>query len=141
MIQPTFVVHFEWSLGDVIRRYRKLRGLTQEQVGRAVGLDKSAVSKAEGSGAKSDLRTLEKLAKGLGVPMTAFYERLEEAQWGALLRNLPASVRNLILDVVHEQLRDLATVESEIARVLQPEFGGAAATEGTPESGPTDQEE
>lgn len=141
MIQPTFVVHFAWSLGDVIRRYRKLRGLTQEQVGRAAGLDKSAVSKAEGSGAKSDLRTLEKLAKGLGVPMTAFYERLEEAQWGALLRVLPATSRDVILGIVRQKVEYIAAVELDLAQVLRQELENQAATEGTPESGPTDQEE
>lgn len=53
-------------IGKKIERVRKLRGLTQEEVGEGLGISKQAVSKLEQSEVLEDDR-LEQIAKVLGV--------------------------------------------------------------------------
>jgi len=60
------------SLGDRIRTLRKLAGLTQEDVSRAMGLSRSAVAHWETDREGSVRQHLPKLADLLGVPVEAF---------------------------------------------------------------------
>lgn len=56
------------NIGDIIKRLRKERGLTQEQLGNIIGVQKSAIAKYE-SGRVENLKraSIEKLANYFGV--------------------------------------------------------------------------
>ena len=54
-------------LGDTIYRLRKEKGLSQTQLGEAVGVSNKAVSKWETSEANPDIALLPPLAKTLGI--------------------------------------------------------------------------
>ena len=57
--------------GDKVRKYRRQKGLSQEQLGAMVGFSQSKISKIE-SGERGDwdsLSDLKLLAKALGVPI------------------------------------------------------------------------
>lgn len=61
-------------IGEQITQYRKERGLTQEELGRAVGVSTQAVSRWENGGAP-DVALLPAIADKLGVTIDALFGR------------------------------------------------------------------
>lgn len=61
-------------LGEQIARYRKALGMTQEDLGRAVGISAQAVSRWECGGAP-DVALLPAVADALGVTIDALFGR------------------------------------------------------------------
>ena len=61
-------------LGEQIARYRKALGITQEDLGRAVGISAQAVSRWECGGAP-DVTLLPAVADALGVATDALFGR------------------------------------------------------------------
>jgi XRE family transcriptional regulator, regulator of sulfur utilization len=58
-------------LGAVVRRLRRERDWTQEQLGRRAGLQQAYISQAEsGVRANPSARIVTKLARALGLPVT-----------------------------------------------------------------------
>lgn len=62
------------TLGEEIARYRKEAGLTQEELGRAVGISAQAVSRWE-CGGTPDVTLLPAIARRLGVSIDALFGR------------------------------------------------------------------
>jgi transcriptional regulator with XRE-family HTH domain len=67
------------KLGMRIKRLRVAKGLTQEQLAKKVGVSRVHVANLESTDRAAhhrtpSLATLEKLAKALGVPVTALLE-------------------------------------------------------------------
>lgn len=56
-------------LGRVVREYRKQRGLTQAQLGQAVGVTLSQISNIETGHTSPSLDTLVRIARTLRVPL------------------------------------------------------------------------
>jgi len=54
-------------LGENVRRYRKLKGLTQEQLALEAGMERSYVSDLERGQRNPSVRALGRLAEALGV--------------------------------------------------------------------------
>ncbi|MDE7261760.1 MAG: helix-turn-helix domain-containing protein, partial [Oscillospiraceae bacterium] len=61
-------------IGEQITKYRKERNLTQEELGRAVGVSTQAVSRWENGGAP-DVALLPAIADKLGVTIDALFGR------------------------------------------------------------------
>ena len=61
------------TMGSRIARYRKQKNLTQEELGRAVGVTTQAVSKWENDTSLPDILLLPQLAQALGVTLDALY--------------------------------------------------------------------
>lgn len=76
------------DLGRNIRRARLLAGLTQEQLGRAVGLTRTSVNNIEHGRQKVLVHTLLELASACGVTPDALLVR-EEA-----VANVPPDLRD-----------------------------------------------
>lgn len=55
------------SIGNNIKRLRQNKGVTQEQLGEALGVSSQAVSKWENESALPDILTLPKLADYFGI--------------------------------------------------------------------------
>ncbi|MFB5269856.1 helix-turn-helix domain-containing protein [Paenibacillus enshidis] len=58
-------------IGRKIRQYRKLKGLTQEQLAELVGTNFSYIGKIERGEYNVKIQTLEKIANALGVSLSA----------------------------------------------------------------------
>jgi XRE family transcriptional regulator, regulator of sulfur utilization len=62
-------------LGAIVRRLRRERDWTQEQLGRRAGLKQAYISQFEsGVRANPSVRIVMKLARALGVPVTELLE-------------------------------------------------------------------
>ena len=67
-------------LGQNVRRYRKLRGMTQEQLALEAGMERSYVSDLERGQRNPSVRALGRLAEALSVEaMTLLDPSTEEA--------------------------------------------------------------
>lgn len=62
------------AFGRRLRAIRTERGLTQESLGAAAGLERTYVSDAENGARNATLRTIGKLAKALGVKPSALMD-------------------------------------------------------------------
>ncbi|MGV0581392.1 XRE family transcriptional regulator [Mycolicibacterium elephantis] len=62
------------TLGERIREARKRADLSQEQLGEAVGLDRTAINKIESGIRKVTALELADIARAIGVRMSAFFE-------------------------------------------------------------------
>jgi transcriptional regulator with XRE-family HTH domain len=61
-------------LGANVRRYRKLRGMTQEQLAHEVGMERSYISDLERGTRNPSVRALGRLAQALSVEPLALLE-------------------------------------------------------------------
>ena len=61
-------------LGANVRRYRKLRGMTQEQLALEVGMERSYISDLERGTRNPSVRALGRLAEALSVEPAALLE-------------------------------------------------------------------
>jgi len=68
----------EKKIAQKIRRIRKSKGITLAQLGEEIGLSKGLLSRIENSQVSPPIATLSKIAAGLGVPISIFFEETEE---------------------------------------------------------------
>lgn len=61
------------SIGENIAKYRKAKGLTQEQLGELLGVTNQAVSKWESSVSMPDVMLLPEIANALGITLDVLY--------------------------------------------------------------------
>lgn len=61
------------SIGENIAKYRKAKGLTQEQLGELLGVTNQAVSKWESGISMPDVMMLPKISNALGITLDALY--------------------------------------------------------------------
>ena len=84
------------SIGENISLFRKQRGLTQEQLGRLVGVSTPAVSKWETGASLPDLMLLSPIARALGTnpdTLLDYQRRLDEKAANALVEEVGAFMR------------------------------------------------
>lgn len=67
----------ERSIGQQVKRFRAALGLTASDLAERTGLSKAMISKIESATTSCSLSTLERLAQGLGIPVTALFRGLE----------------------------------------------------------------
>ena len=70
----------EQAIGHEVRAYRKQAGVTVADLAASSGLSLGMLSKIENGNISPSLATLQALSRGLGVPLTAFFRRWEEAR-------------------------------------------------------------
>lgn len=61
------------SIGENIAKYRKVKGLTQEQLGELLGVTNQAVSKWESAVSMPDIMLLPRISNALGITLEALY--------------------------------------------------------------------
>lgn len=66
---------FRTAVGNNLTTHRRVRGLTQDQLGERSGLTKHYISKVEHGNINVSLATLEALANGLGCDVTQLVRR------------------------------------------------------------------
>ena len=55
------------SIGDNIHKYRKIRNLTQKELGETIGISNTYLSDIETGRTNPSIKTLKKIAKGLEI--------------------------------------------------------------------------
>jgi transcriptional regulator with XRE-family HTH domain len=68
----------EACFARALREERKEAGLTQEDLGLAIDIGPGEISILESGRRSPQLRTMRRLADGLGVPLSQIFERAEE---------------------------------------------------------------
>ena len=79
------------QIGEVIRKYRKEKNLTQEEMARALGVTAPAVNKWENGNSLPDVMLLAPIARLLGITLDtllAFQEDLTEEEMNSLIGEL-----------------------------------------------------
>ena len=61
------------NIGENIRKYRKARGMSQEQLSFEVGVKRAVISKYENGFIAPSLAMIEKIAKALDVTISEIY--------------------------------------------------------------------
>jgi transcriptional regulator with XRE-family HTH domain len=70
--KPVYKVHMI-SIGETIRRRRKAKGLTQEDLGKAIGKDRSVIARYEDGGIDMPVSVIAAIAGALDVPVAEFF--------------------------------------------------------------------
>ncbi|RIX97442.1 XRE family transcriptional regulator [Aureimonas flava] len=78
--------NLEMAIGHEVRAFRKRLGITVSDLASATGLSLGMLSKIENGNISPSLTTLHALSRGLGVPMTAFFRRFEDARNAVFVR-------------------------------------------------------
>ncbi len=76
--QPSSALALEAMIGGRVHELRMDLGLTTAQLGELAGISKAMVSKIENGRTSPSLRTLERLARALEVPLTSLFRGLDE---------------------------------------------------------------
>jgi transcriptional regulator with XRE-family HTH domain len=79
------------SLGDRIRQIRKQKGLTQDQVAEAAGIDSKSLSRIECNRFNPAIDTLQALAVALDVGIKDFFDQDAES---------PRALRAFLLELI-----------------------------------------
>jgi len=78
--------NLEQAIGHEVRTLRKALGLTVSDIAAATGLSVGMMSKIENGNTSPSLTTLQTLARALGVPVTALFQRFEERRGAVLVK-------------------------------------------------------
>ncbi len=94
------------KIGENIRHYRKLKGMTQQGLGGEVSLDPKSLSRMEGGWRMPGLPLIERIATALDVQMWQLVDRdrqqaqeLEELRAICQIGDLTDKQRQLIIDI------------------------------------------
>lgn len=78
------------KIGECIRRYRRLRKMSLDDMASAINKGRSTVAKYETGDISIDMDTLFEISKALKVPMEAFFESIEDEEGeNELLKDIP----------------------------------------------------
>lgn len=68
------------TIGDKIKNYRKLSGLTQKQLGEISGTSERTIQQYESGKRQPRIEQLSKIASALDIPVSVFLDELSESQ-------------------------------------------------------------
>lgn len=120
--QDSDVTVVRWTVGDVVRKLRSDRGLTQRQFAKKAGMAVTSANRLEQESDLSDQRTIRRAADALDVPVSLLYRY---AEFTSLFAELNESQQGRVLEL----MREYALMNAD--RNLQP---GAAPTAGETET-------
>ena len=120
------------GFGDLIRRYRRQRGLSQEQLGAIVQVKKNAVGAWEAGRSRPDLASVPILCRELGIPLHEFFGIADSSDGFRLkerFERLNSYNRQVILHQM-DMLYDLQAGETrqmpKLVRLYQNDLAAAA---------------
>jgi transcriptional regulator with XRE-family HTH domain len=106
-------------IGETLRRLRKERGLTLEELGEAAGLGRGQLSRIENSRQEATLSTLAKILRSQGVSRREFFRRYDLVESEALSVQRRETGESVAESNWPEEIRDvLGKVESFVHLTL-----------------------
>ncbi|MDO4474948.1 MAG: helix-turn-helix transcriptional regulator, partial [Eubacteriales bacterium] len=93
------------NIGNVIRKYRKEVGLTQEEMANRLGVTTPAVNKWENGNSKPDIELLAPIARLLHISLDtllSFHENLTPAEIGEIVKQMDRMFEVEEFDTVYE---------------------------------------
>lgn len=103
-------------LGDRIKLLRKQRGLSQEEVAEAAGIDSKSLSRIESNRFNPALDTLQSLAVALGVEMQDFFAGDPAS---------PKALRAYLFEVISTgSTSELVQISEAVRKILKKRSGG-----------------
>jgi transcriptional regulator with XRE-family HTH domain len=126
------------AIGANIRRTRKRRGLTLEQVSTASGMSISFISQVERSLISPSVNSLQKISRALGIQIGGFFEDQSQARASRVVR--AAQRPRLIYPNRSEEEFLLTPIKSKYLQVLFYRLKPGATSGDTPYSHESDEE-
>ena len=80
------------AIGRAVRSARDEAGLTQEELGRRVGLKRTSITNLEAGRQQIQVHTLYALAEALGITVTALLPAAPASDSGSIEERLPADL-------------------------------------------------
>jgi transcriptional regulator with XRE-family HTH domain len=108
--------NFIKTLGENIRNARKSRGLSQQKLGEASGLDYRYIGFIEQARVNPTIKTLEKVAFALNLSLKELFPKKSEAEIAKKMPDSKALEREKILD---DMMRHLKKADMETLKNLE----------------------
>ena len=124
---PNVNLDLQFSTGNLIRLYRQKHGLTQAELAEAVGIGQTALSRYENDQRRPQRRTLQRIAKTLGV---RYDELLPTWTREGVARHESRLSPNWIVKtwatlIVGRDYPDQVRIYKQVKKLLDAEKGGA----------------
>jgi transcriptional regulator with XRE-family HTH domain len=116
-----------WTLGDVVRKLREQKDLSQERLADSAGVNKATIVRLENKSHRSNRTTIAKVAKALGVDEADILTYAEQAKWAAALVELPTGARRLVIEFIQSKLADMRRADSAHGLVPKRDADGREA--------------
>lgn len=91
-------------IGANLKHEREIRGLTQTDLGRALGVSYQQIQKYENGKSRLSTASLYLISNFLGAPITAFFHDLETIKNPAYIGRLPLDKKELELVSIYKNL-------------------------------------
>lgn len=110
-------------VGETLRRLRKERGKTLEQIGRDAQLGRGQLSRIENSRQEATLSTLAKILEAQGVSRREFFRRYDLVEAEALAVHRPAEQEAALNEPPNPWPPEVQGVLSRVEAFLRATFG------------------
>lgn len=92
--------------GDLIKKFRLEKGLTQKQLGERCGINEANIRKYELGAQNPKMETLERIAKGLDIPVGRLFAHKIEFSWSSKMpESMGEHYKNLLV-AAYDNLSD-----------------------------------
>lgn len=103
--------------GDLIKKFRLEKGLTQKQLGERCGINEANIRKYELGNQNPKIETLERIAKGLDIPVGKLFTHKIEFSWSSKMpESMGEHYKNLLV-AAYDNLSDNG--KSDAHKLLQ----------------------
>ena len=109
------------QINEIIRKYRKEKNLTQEEMANRLGVTAPAVNKWESGASMPDIALLAPIARLLGITLDellSYNENLTEIEEANIIQEIFGILKSEKPDVVYQKIVDIVSVSQ--CRKLDP---------------------
>ena len=98
------------QINEVIRKYRKEKNMTQEEMANKLGVSAPAVNKWESGASMPDITLLPPIARLLGISLDellSFKDSLSDIEITGIINDIYAMFNTESLDTVFQKMKDM----------------------------------
>lgn len=101
------------NIGDRIKYFRELSGLSGKKLAEKAGLDSSQIYKLESNNTNPSIESLERICNVLGISLSEFFSESPAPSQPTYVRKLIAAVDGLDPITIDKLIRIIQTIKSE----------------------------